>query len=791
MLKRNSLQIAAFGLLLITLVFYGVGQHVLASRVSVLIWLLLLFLVAYGVFEHKKIFLLHIIQFLTAHKNIVLIAGVFIYLLLSAAGNTYYLGGDDTRLFYIYPELYSKHFVSNSYPIALSGFLSFLPPNSVDILAKMLLIVKYFPINLNIQGFLYSLNIVLGVAFFYVYAKYLIKNKNNSKYVNAIILLSALMYVGSIFNSYILYNAKLIAIYIVSLFPLLLLLFAKAVNEKKMYLVAIICIIMTVFCLTNVASLWFVASVITSLPVIIYSVHRHKLRALVYLIILVVSLVALNANWLPFVKYATLLRPVSVAGENSIMSSTFVDNNIAGIRDTADKNSIIFPLLNLFHFKIQHDFKWPFLELFNSWFLKLATLNLVYPLTMILGVFMVRRKKIKLYFATFAGFVVSIYFFTVNMGSTALGNWGIDLYVFLTKSIPGFLVFRNMYDKFAHSYSFNFSLFFLISATVIFAKIDKKTKQYVLGLFAFVTLLNIKPFLFNEFNRIPVWTTRNVYSDVTGLSNNYLEMSEFIANTKDVGRYLSLPLNGGNVVSIKDNAKIGAYYTGVSPLLIMSGKNDYSGVISFGPYSDVVYKALREKNYQILGEVFQIMNVKYVIVNNSIPEELVNGYMYRDYAELQDEHFYQTILGDHVRDFGTDYSIYKINKRFDNSKIYIANRIDYVNDKFSPGVIFSKLSETEYSVTMPSDRGGGKYLVFLEPYFDEWELHDGRDALIGAKHIKVFEYANAWDVSGVSTDKLTIRFAPADAHQYWTRISYVFLLIHVTYVAVSMLRQKR
>jgi hypothetical protein len=100
-----------------------------------------------------------------------------IIVILSGFNKEYFLGGDDTRLFYVYPLSYLNNFslkvISDN---ATSGLLGFLPPSVTVCFVAMLSVFKYLLPWANIQSVLYSLNLLLGFSFFYMMLGYIYKD---------------------------------------------------------------------------------------------------------------------------------------------------------------------------------------------------------------------------------------------------------------------------------------------------------------------------------------------------------------------------------------------------------------------------------------------------------------------------------------------------------------------------------------------------------------------------------------------------------------------------------------
>src|SRR6185437_5101169 len=286
--------------------------------------------------------------------------------------------------------------------------------------------------------------------------------------------------------------------------------------------------------------------------------------------------------------------------------------NAKGIIDTSEINKVFYPLVNLFHFDIQNNFRWPYLPIFTTWYLKLVILNSGFFIFIFwIGTKIQKNPLKKVYVAASISILISIYLFTVN-----IGRLGINLFVFLNNYLPGFVMFRNMYDKFGFAMALSFS-FLLFVCLIYFLTSDAKIiyKRILVVFFLIVIFLNSLPFITGTFYSLPIWTTTHTYSTINSLNHDYLNLISYVNQKQNQSRYLWIPLNTGNISQIQDENELNHFYNGVSPLLLFSGKNDYSGLLSFGDIGDTVKNDILHRHYEQLGKIYQEYNVRYVIVN--------------------------------------------------------------------------------------------------------------------------------------------------------------------------------
>ncbi len=712
--------------------------------------------------------------------------------LLAGFTDTYYLGGDDTKLFYLYPKDYLINFASSIYPAnSVSAMVGFLPSTSVYYLSVFLVILKSVLPFINLQSFLYTANLLFGVFFFYLMLDYVIKE--NVNYKKWILIICSFFYVFSIFNIYIFYNARLITIYLVSIFPLSIYLFLKSVKENKLYPIFIIAIVWSVFCVISVAAFWFLASAMVVFPLMMFLLKNNKLLSLKHFTVLGLLLFFINLFWISLLPYTTLFDKSEVI-TNSVLSQQFLKESSDGLRGNAEINELFYPLNNLFHFKIQDNYQWPYLPVFNDWYLKLIPLGSVFILVITTaGIIRKNNYLGRFYNMTLIVLLLAIYFFTLNMGNTKAGNWGVELFVWLSNNIPGFVAFRNMYDKFSFVLAFTYAFSLAISLAILtkIIKSESVSQKLLLGIFIIAALFSY-PFLTGRLRKLPVWKTQNTFYTTSGFNQDYLDLTEYIKKQEYSGRYLTLPLTRGNISFIQDSKLQNHYYVGVSPLLLMTGKNDYSGSLSFGVYEQEIAKNLISRDCDGLGKVLQKTNTKYVITNNTISPDLQESYLLRDgIYDAQDGEFMYHIVGEKVRDFGERYSIYKINPNFENRKIFVESENQQKELKVTN---FSKLSDTEYEIQI-NNIESTESLVFLEPYLPGWELFKD-NVKIPAKNTRYEKWANSWLIDSKTIENLRrenngpivlkLVFTPRYNYSVMFLISISTFLLSITYVILEI-----
>ena len=495
---------AAFLITLLIPILVVTNRFSLAEKAANYIWILLFLGLAWFVVSSfllktvnniveklKKLFIDYekIIQ--SSYSKITIPILAFLLILVSGLKRTYILGGDDSRLFFLYPQEFFVNFSSKIVSdLSISNIGIFIPPGSTASFTITMLLLKTILGPLNIQSILYMANMIGGFVAFFWLSGWLYPVKG--KYAKLIKIIASYMYIFSIFNIYTLYNSKLLAIFLVSLFPLTLYLILRAIVEKRVYLITLSSLIFSVFCIPTLAAPWYLSAMLSIMPLVVYVLKNHKLSAVKYVLILVFSFIILNFHWLIYLPDTGYVQSDANIHKGSFISQDFREQNERGIRTVSEINSVLYPILNLYHENIQRDFNWSYYSIFASWYTRILPFNLIFFASIISAGFLIKSKKYVGLFVSFSfSFLLAVYFYTVN-----ITRWGIDVFSWMNNYIPGFVMFRNMYDKFAFYVAFTFAILLYISMCVLVNTVKReKIIKYLLYSLAVVTFLNSLPFL--------------------------------------------------------------------------------------------------------------------------------------------------------------------------------------------------------------------------------------------------------------------------------------------------------
>ncbi len=705
-------------------------------------------------------------------------------------GNLYLVGGDDTRLYYLFPH----EFFNFSFKMTSDNAFGFLggyyPKTSYTTLFLLISLLKMIP-HINVQFLFYGLNLSFGFLSFYAFLGLWLPNKSSFNFFAKIV--SSLFYILSTYLLNTFYTNQILSLSIVSAMPATLYFFFKSVLEKKIVYTVLSVLIISFFTVKLESTPWSFALLICLIPLFFVVFWNNKKRFITHGSVFIISFILLNMFWLAHLFYPLL--PGNKADSNINFYSSSNDSALAYM---IKQGTGIFGATN---------------SLFNE--RNSALILHVTPLVLLKGIFIIvivlagiflqKTTKIerKYYLVSLGCFLLAVFLFQPKMG-----GWGDDVFLFFNAHVPLFSMFRNMYDKFSFALAFMYAFVFYISLIILVKQI--KRKELIALLLVIPTVLviaNASQFLF------PTYQDNKFSFRISGvLNDDFSNLVDTIKNTHSTSRYLWLPFNYPSYIYVEDKYNKNHFYYGLSVLPMLADTSDYAGYLSFGSIVDPnlgkqIVDLIAQRKYDEVGHLFQILNVKYIIYNKQeIPDE-GKAFLYSaNMLEIQDKNFRNAILGEKIKDFGQRYSLYTINKKYDNEKIYLTQK-----DKKTT-IKFNRRSDMEYDVWIDNLSTKNK-LILQDLYNKNWDIF-----LIGGDKAVIYKnksgvpanknFANAWDISSQEIkDKFSKTFysenkdgsinihiklyfdqlrivAPADMISF---ISYIGL---VGYVLVLFIKQK-
>jgi hypothetical protein len=615
-----------------------------------------------------------------------------------------FIGGDDSKLYYIYPWEYIKNISFFSWLRISSLGVNGVPQFSLPFLLMWSILEKSIGSKTVIDYLAYSMPLILGFIYFKKFIAELIITTTTNKNYRLEFYIGSLFYILSPILIVNQLSVFLTPVWLIGLFPIGLFYLAKYIKSSKLIYIFFNIIWCTVFSITLFTVPWILGFLIPlSLGFIFTSVLYTKNEIIMFLVRSLRFLVLLGISQSFWIIPIFIAIVGSLFTTSSLLSSPVYFNTFKPTVLSTASGNIIYPLLNLFHRQIAFDFNWYLKQVYLNYYDKTFVLNLVFLVVIFIGILFYKqylKKKEKRFFLSFlVAFFISLFLFTVNIGPLknlflAFGN------------IPGFVMFRNFYDKFAFGYVFLYSVIFVFSLVVI-KRMNIKKYYFLVGLILIIIIINFIP-LEKVVNQ-PLWTTKNVYGNAT-FPKEYLDfMTQIKTIVQPSDNILSLPLNIGSYsIIMNENSRV---YAGSSRVNLFTNSNDFSGDLSFAAAETArLYKYIRERDYKQVVTFLKRYNINYIFVTNNLPQEIKKSFLfYNGILKYQDKKFIDNVTRSRM-----------LISKNGNYALYDLKNKNVLLD--SKGLYFMKINSTKFKLYIKNIKSA-QALTFLDSFDNDWRLY--------------------------------------------------------------------
>lgn len=610
-------------------------------------------------------------------------------------GNLYILGGDDSRLYYLYPLEYLKNFsfkvISNN---TLGGNLGYFPVSFSAPTVVFLYLLKLFLPFANTQLLAYGAILAFGFVFFYKLLRELVPGKSPWHFFSAIA--ASLFYILSPYITRTFYQHQIISIFLLMVVPGSLYFFVAGLKRKRMALVVASALLYSVFSSTVFSLPWFLPAVFVLIPFFLLLLRQHGIFLWKSIGVFVGVTVLCNFYWMIHMIIPVIFRSGEVPLTSSLASPSFKMQNADLIYALSFLNTPTSQMVNYLR---------------TSWDARQGigiaeSFGAVYVLVVLFaGALLVKVKK-----ETRTLFIVSVFVLLLAMMFVTpnFGQWNIAAFQFFNAHIPFFGMFRNMYDKFALAMAFGYAFAFFM-ALIVIGEAKIRYRWLIPGVAVLFALWAASPYI------RPSYNDEQYSMRVSGSMNKeFVELMDYVRNMDTSSRFLWLPMTFPGYVYIADEENTNHYYVGLSPMQLLSQKSDIAGFYGIQTASNPelnwkILELLRSESHSEIAGILAGQNIGYIILNNEVlPQEgrtTLNGF---EFMDLQTDEFFEAILGEKIRDFGSRYSLHTI-----NDKYYLPT--------VSGADSFRKLPDGSYEVVVGN---APVELVLREPYNRFWKIDD-------------------------------------------------------------------
>lgn len=694
--------------------------------------------------------------------NLLVILGILLlpYYLF---GGRLFLGGDDTRLYYVFPNeflntlaLYSWNNISSlPYHIPNHYWLPFLFTFSViGAVVSSKTLIFYFA---------FSSVLILGFIYFQKFIYELIGKKYEIGFVSSLIyILSPITLVTLSFF--------LSPVWLISLIPIVFYYYLRYVKHGQIKDLVKIVVWSIFFSFVYFSISWILAIAVSFLPSLLLipflgvdSLFLKVKRTIIFGFFIASS----QLFWIiPF--FSSIYYGGQSSLREKVESNEFAISFANTILSTATGN-IVYPLLMHYQRRIAFDYDWQLKNVFVNYYDFVLPFSAIFILVLLFGLVMYRknldstRKKFFVFFLL--AFIIVLYFSTVNIGF--LKN------LFLVfGNVPGFAILRNFTDKFSLAYIFIFSTFLALCFLVI--KKNIRYYSFALILVLIVVIINVLPI--KRIIAAPLWKTDNLFTTLN-FPKEYLSFTNEARRTlPSTSNVIAFPQNIASYSIITEENGTNSY-VGTSPFKFLTGINDLSGSGSYpNEISKNIENLVTNKRYSDLLSLLEKLNVGYVMVTNNIPDEALNSYLFdSQYLQNQNEQLIQEITEEEIiRSTKGNYLIYKLNN---NATLFTS----------SAKIKFQKLSPVEYEILL-SNLNIEDELYFKETYHLGWKLFSGDGEVFKNSHSPDDMYGNKWLIESEEEElKLKLYFTPQN--HYNIGVAVTVLLLSIGFVLLFITRK--
>ncbi|MFA6533800.1 MAG: hypothetical protein WCT37_01360 [Patescibacteria group bacterium] len=556
-------------------------------------------------------------------KNLVILATLVLFLIpfFWFSPGAADLGGDSSRLYFYDPVnfLANVNIFGSSRTVQASLISSFaLIPFLVLLVILKFLFFSNFYLLLSVFNGCLLAGSFLGV---YLIIRELVSEQDEI-YSRLAGLLGGLFYA---FSGILVYNWQkyLTSFHSIAVYPLTIWLFIKYLKTtKKVYLFYLLSLslIFSINFSFSAAPIFFSFFPAVILFLLFYAWGEKKLKLFFkgFLLLLLFIILLQAFHILP--AAFNVLSPSSFVNQVIFSEEGKLARGLTYFEGNAPNVKLIYNLIGFPQYTLYKDAGAApdIVRLIYNYGIKYVGLFFVFPLVVLLSLFIKKDKKANFVFLSlFSIWLIILFFITANL----FGQWGPAGYAKLFY-LPGFAMFRSFYGVFAYILIFLYALLFGVSLFYLLKAIANRWLKTILLVFIFLAIVyGSLPLVFGLVPNIEHDGAQGV-SLAHKIKPAYDEVLEELRQNQLDSAMLSFPLTAGGYQIIE--GENGGAYVGVASFPLLAGRTTYAGLADFDyPASalfsrDFILDRLKNQDYRSLNRLFALLNVS-LIFNNSSP----------------------------------------------------------------------------------------------------------------------------------------------------------------------------
>jgi hypothetical protein len=713
------------------------------------------------------------------------------------------LGGDDSRLYLVYPWTWIENVGLRT--IYYDG--AFSQYSQQFFIIPYLLFIAFLKLFIPNAYLLQTVIFTLALLGSFIAFQRLLAHLTGSTNTNQFIAAGA--YTCSPILLQFLFPDPLQYLFLPVYIPLIILTFLKYLKNPHSILLLAAIVWSTLFSVILHGIPWILPMLVVILATLILSASNFSKSTILAFLkksIIFTSIIAVSQSfWIyPLVQ--------QLQSSNSRLSGILSLENDNQFEKSINSNSshlnIFFPLLNLPHFGLQNKFNWPLYNFFVDYYQFSAAISLIY--IFLLLTLVSSKNKTKLEKIVIIALLISLALYTANIYLIK------NLYI-IAGSIPGFIMFRNFFDKFA------FTFVFFWAGAVYFSLQRIKSNRFkgIIGTTVLVAiLLQAVPFISGQMLKLPSRSLDTTFYQ-RGLQNIEVIRKDLEQlDSESVGTVLSLPFTNASYDIIAENNKVS--YIGISPIPVFTSKKSIAGKMSIpAEIFERFELAIIFQQETQLQQLLNFLNVTHLIKYKNIPPEFYQTSYFSSSLGLAEQEWLLSTSIVNCNQELTSLSICTL-KNQQNELFYsptiphprsadFFNNADFDSDfllqtniKFNTSDLVhaeiedTKISPEEYSLQIELPSQNDSLIVMKDIFREGWKVYH-KDTLVNLKTFPVnkfhtgilLEYSEIADyLDSENKVWLSLRFQPHQNFFIGSIISILTLLSFTITVVYEKLHAK-
>jgi len=734
-------------------------------------------------------------------------------------GSRYSLGGDDSRMYAIYPQQWLAQVALPAFGNAsVSGFATFSTEQGYLFLTALFVVFRALFPCANLQAVSYGMALASG--FLGIYCTVLLITKDRDDAIRRVAALIAGFSYATCPLAAVYYWANPFAwVMGIGGVPLLTAVAIAYLLSGRVWWMVLFSLGAAFFAIglqaVPITLGYGLAFLLAMAGWLAWQGHDHSCRLRYARRGLVVAAAAVCASAFWLIPLVLSIRIPGSFGSGALVGG---GPTAAGVvRDVARGQSVLETLVLLPPPQFLRIFDWPQLSIWDSWYVFLIIPSLMLFATILASLF-VAFGRIRWFHTVVV--LLSIVVFFAYLQTVNITSHGVDLFATFVTRVPGTKMFRDFFNKFTGGYMFAYAVL-LATSLIIIVRLVRFPRRWLLGVaVALVVALQGIPMVLGAPLLLPIGGSS--VADVGTFSPSFLQSMRYLANAPGFGRVLELPLSTQLLGSVIPLADPGSVYRGISPVRVLSGKETMNSYASFTTAGSLeldrhLSDAIRDDNIDALRDILRLSGVQFILFSSGYPGGAIRWLQQPIFPKDPSA---MRVLADrlgamqvaHFPAATTSTDVYALSGASMLPLVFAEDDNQIRDDAGVAGEVRSwlpvgtraalrpdatavqsvrRISSWEYRVQLDLRRPST--LVLLEPYDAGWvaKLPGGSSSARPLVKTRVDGYASAWAIPGTGPVTVSLTYQPQQVVWAGLGVTIGFALLAVAWALTQSVLQSR